>query len=120
MTRDTRTCPNVSLSLSGQRRLAYRTAHAHLNKQQSLLEPRQPAQVHGGKTADGHRADTIEQAIDVGHMEVGIGRIEDAGEYQRRECAKQTADQYTVPLAAIVAGNIGRVYPRHRRVLQDA
>ena len=64
----------------------YRATHAHLDEQESLLEPRQAAQIHSRKTTDRHRADAIEQRIDIGDVKVGVGGIENPGAYQGSEC----------------------------------
>ena len=41
----------------------YWATKAHLNEQQSLLEGREAAQVHGRETTDGHSTDAVEEAV---------------------------------------------------------
>ena len=65
----------------------YWATKAHLNEQQSLLEGREAAQVHGRETTDGHSTDAIEEAVDIVDMELAIGGVEYSGEYERCERA---------------------------------
>ena len=58
-----------------------------MDEEEDLLEGRQAAEVDGGEAADGHRADTVVEAVDVVDVELAIGGIEDAGEDEGRECA---------------------------------
>ena len=65
----------------------YWATKAHLNEQQSLLEGREAAQVHGRETTDGHSTDAVEEAVDIVDMELAIGGVEDPGENEGREGA---------------------------------
>ena len=62
-------------------------AETHLDEEEDLLNGRQAAEVDDGKAADGHRADTVVEAVNVVDVELAPGGIEDAREDGGRECA---------------------------------